>query len=463
MSDILNAPYQDPMQAFLRMSQMGSFLQQQRAAGVSAAAAAEEAQARLQLAQVQAEAGAARQAQLDKLLERLSQPNVTYQDYLQLSMLLPKEQADAMREAAKLLNADQQAAALAETGQIFAALQSSRPDLAAQLIRRQAEAERAAGNELGAQMAEAWATDAESGDPEKIANVMHNFGIQLMLFPNGDKVVQDTIKLSTERRAQEEFPTLMAQKRAELAKAETEAEKAAIELKFAEQLKELEIKQAAATLGLTDAQMKQALANADKLSAETQRMLLEDKAKKDEGEAISTEKRYSMEKQLREEYVKRSGQFTELRSSYETIKASYEAAYEDTTGAADVAMITAFMKMLDPGSVVRETEFANAENTAGLFNTLKNLLPKIGQGKKLGDAQRKNFLGLATKYMEAAAGFEKELRSDLTKVATDYGLSTDRVFGASRAQAGFGEVEPVRLGEGAAAAAAAQPVEEVDL
>lgn len=459
MSDILNYQFADPMQTFLQMSQMGALLQQQRAAGSNAAAAAEEAQARLRLAQVQAEAGAARQAQLDKLMERLKQPNVTYQDYLQLSMLLPKEQADAMREAAKLLNADQQQAALTETSQIFSAFKGGRTDLAVQLIRRQAEAERAAGNEQGAMLADEWAKMAEESEDGAEA-VMNMFGYQIAQMPGGDTAIAAAIKMDAERRAQVEFPTLMAQKRAELAKAESEAEKASIELKYADQLKDLEVKQAAATLGLTDAQMKQALANADKLSAETQRLLLEDQAKKDEGEAISTEKRYTMEKQLRDEYVKRSGQFTELRSSYETIKASGEAAYEDTTGAADVAMITAFMKMLDPGSVVRETEFANAENTAGLFNTLKNLLPKIGQGKKLGDAQRKNFLGLAAKYMEAAAGFEKELRSDLTKVATDYGLSTDRVFGTSRAQAGFGTVEPAHLGEGGTGAAST--TEEVD-
>lgn len=459
MSDILNYQFQDPMQTFLRMSQLGTGIAQQRAAGMTAQYTTQEAEAKLAAARAKAEADTVQQARIDALMERLNQPGVTYQDYLQLSMLLPKEQADAMREAAKLMNADQQQAALEETGQIFSAFQVGRPDIAAMLLRRQAEAERAANNEVGAQMAEAWIKTIEEGDPEKIAALQHMFGTQLTFIPGGDKVAGAIINLGVERRAATEFPILMEQKQAELSKAKSEAEKLAIEAKYAERIKEAELAKYAGDLELTSAQVKQALADADKLSADTQKLLLENKAAETRGDGLAPEKVFQMEKQLREEYVKRSGQFTELRSSYETIKASGEAAYGDTTGAADVAMIMAFMKMLDPGSVVRETEFANAENTAGLFNTLKNLLPKIGQGKKLGDAQRKNFLGLAAKYMEAAAGFEKELRSDLTKVATDYGLSTDRVFGASRAQAGFGEVEPVRLGEGTAA----QPVEEVDL
>ena len=43
-------------------------------------------------------------------------------------------------------------------------------------------------------------------------------------------------------------------------------------------------------------------------------------------------------------------------------------------------MITGFMKMLDPGSVVRETEFATARDTAGLFERLTNEATKIAIG-----------------------------------------------------------------------------------
>lgn len=458
MSDILNYQFLDPMASFTKASQFGLTVAQQQAAIFEARQRAQAAADQLALNKAKAEAEAARQARIDALMGKINQPGATYQDYLQLSMLLPKDQAEAMREASKLLREDEQAAALSESSQIFSAFKAGRPDIAAQLIRKQATAEREAGNEDGARIAEEWAKMAEQdGDSARAVETL--FGYQIAQMPGGDKAIESAIKLSAEARAAEEFPVLLAQKQVELDKAKTQAEKDAIDLKYRDKLKQLEVQKAGADIGLTNAQILETLANAKKLAADTQKLMLEVKAAKDRGDGMTPAQVFQMEKQLRDEYVKRSAQFTELRTSYSTIKASGEAAYADTTGAADVAMITAFMKMLDPGSVVRETEFANAENTAGLFNTLKNLLPKIGQGKKLGDAQRKNFLGLAAKYMEAAVGFEKELRTDLTKVATDYGLSTDRVFGASRAQAGFGAVEPVRLGEGIAP----QPVEEVDL
>lgn len=225
MSDFMNYQFQDPMQAFLRMSQIGSGIAQQRAAGMNAAASAAEAQAKLEAAQ----ADLARQAQIDAAMEKLGQPGVTAMDYLRVAMLLPKEQADAMREAAKALREDEQAAALQETGAIFSALQAKRPDLAAQLLRRQADAERSAGNEQGAAMAEEWIKTINEGDPEKIADLQHMFGVQLTFMPSGDKAIETIIKLGEERRAAAAEPDAIKQRLADLNFTEAQTNKMNVE------------------------------------------------------------------------------------------------------------------------------------------------------------------------------------------------------------------------------------------
>lgn len=436
MSDFMNYQFQDPMQTFLRMSQFGSGIAQQRAAGMTAQFQAQEAEAKLAMARAKAEADAARQAQVDAAMERLGQPGVTAADYLRVAMLLPKEQADAMREAAKALREDERAAALQETGAIFSAFQAKRPDLAAQLLRRQADAERAANNELGASMAEEWIKTINEGDPEKIEALQHMFGTQLTFLTGGTQAIDAIVKLGEERRAAREFPILLEQKQSELSKAKSEADKQAIEAKYAERIKEAELAKYAGDLELTSAQAKQALANADKLSADTQKLLLENKAAEARGDGLAPEKVFQIEKQLRDEYVKRTGQFTELRGTYDTIRAS--AA--DGSGAGDVALVTGFMKMLDPGSVVRETEFANARDTAGLFGLLQATAKKLKDGQFLTPEQRSSFANLAAKYMEASSKYEKEIRSDMTGVVKSWGLSEDNIFGASRAAPGFGAV-----------------------
>lgn len=435
MSDILNYQFQDPMQTFLRSSQFGSGLAQQRAASLSAQFQAQEAQAKLAAARAKAESDAARQAEIDKLMEKLSQPGATSQDYLKLSMLLPKDEAEGMRESYKLMREDEQIAALNESSQIFSAFKSGRPDLAAQMIRRQAEAERRSGNEQGAALAEEWAKMVESGEDGAQA-VETLFGYQIAQMPGGDKAIEAAIKFDAERRAATEFPILLEQKQAELSKAKSEAEKQAIEAKYAERIKEAELAKYAGDLELTGAQVKQALANANKLSADTQKLLLENKAAEARGDGLAPEKVFQMEKQLRDEYVKRTGQFTELRGTYDTIRAS--AA--DGSGAGDVALVTGFMKMLDPGSVVRETEFANARDTAGLFGLLQATAKKLKDGQFLTPEQRSSFANLAAKYMEASSKYEKEIRSDMTGVVKSWGLSEDNILGASRSAPGFGAV-----------------------
>ena len=60
----------------------------------------------------------------------------------------------------------------------------------------------------------------------------------------------------------------------------------------------------------------------------------------------------------------------------------------------DVAMIMAFNKLLDPGSVVREGEYDRTEKTQGVFNWLKGYVNSMKEsgGAKLTDTARRNIM-----------------------------------------------------------------------
>lgn len=91
--------------------------------------------------------------------------------------------------------------------------------------------------------------------------------------------------------------------------------------------------------------------------------------------------------------------------------------------------------MLDPGSVVRETEFATARDTAGLFTQLENRLQKAKDGQLLKPDQRKQYVDLAKKYLEAAQKKADQEKKDLGVVVKNYKLNPENVFGAERAPA----------------------------
>ena len=69
-----------------------------------------------------------------------------------------------------------------------------------------------------------------------------------------------------------------------------------------------------------------------------------------------------LENTLRDEFNKQAGDFSALRSNYSKIRTAQKA----DTAAGDLSLIFGYMKMLDPGSVVREGEFATAQNAGGI-------------------------------------------------------------------------------------------------
>ena len=58
----------------------------------------------------------------------------------------------------------------------------------------------------------------------------------------------------------------------------------------------------------------------------------------------------------------------------------------------DISLIFAFMKMLDPTSVVREGEFATAQNSGGIEDQIRNVYNRLRSGQRLTPEQRANFV-----------------------------------------------------------------------
>jgi len=67
----------------------------------------------------------------------------------------------------------------------------------------------------------------------------------------------------------------------------------------------------------------------------------------------------------------------------------------NVSGPSSIAMVFKFMKALDPTSVVRESEFATAENSSGVPENMRNLYNKLMSGGKLGPKQVSEFVSTA--------------------------------------------------------------------
>ena len=93
--------------------------------------------------------------------------------------------------------------------------------------------------------------------------------------------------------------------------------------------------------------------------------------------------------------------FRDLQANFKTVLSSYDKAYTlDEPKVADLAMIFAFMKMLDPRSVVREGEQQQAKSTSSYFNYLANMYNSLLGTGSLSDTQRKSFRDGAYGYLK---------------------------------------------------------------
>lgn len=86
-------------------------------------------------------------------------------------------------------------------------------------------------------------------------------------------------------------------------------------------------------------------------------------------------------------FAQQTGEHSSTALNYRKLLASAN----DPSPAGDVAMIFAFMKMIDPGSVVRESEFATAANTGSIPTRVWSLYNRIVTGERLTVTQRADF------------------------------------------------------------------------
>jgi len=139
---------------------------------------------------------------------------------------------------------------------------------------------------------------------------------------------------------------------------------------------------------------------------------------------IEPEKLLSLATGLRKEFSGQSKTFIEVRDAYNRIAASAE----DPSAAGDLALIFNFMKVLDPGSVVREGEFATAETAGSIPQRIWAKYNKVLQGERLSPEQRKDFVQRGERLYKRQEQSHKKLIREYSRIGTDYGVPSSHVI-----------------------------------
>ncbi|MGI9335794.1 MAG: hypothetical protein ACR2RL_21820 [Gammaproteobacteria bacterium] len=116
---------------------------------------------------------------------------------------------------------------------------------------------------------------------------------------------------------------------------------------------------------------------------------------------------------LRKQFVTLSGDFIKQRDAFGRI----EASAVDPSPAGDLALIFNYMKVLDPGSVVRESEFATAQNSAAVPDQVRNVYNRVMTGERLNPTQRADFVQRARLLMKSAQANHGRLTTQFAALA----------------------------------------------
>lgn len=132
------------------------------------------------------------------------------------------------------------------------------------------------------------------------------------------------------------------------------------------------------------------------------------------------------ESKLRGEYVGRPDvkAFKQQADAFARIR----AAAEQPDAAGDMALIFNYMKLLDPGSTVREGEFLTAQNAAGLDDRTRNVWNNLQTGQRLSPDQRQEFVNRAGRIYESARGQNSSTELQYQNTAQQYGFDPQRTI-----------------------------------
>lgn len=237
--DYLPQP-QDPFASVISGLRLGT--------GIAEVQAAQQARQMQQMQQEQALRQAEEVRRVGAAL--IANPNPTARDFVNYSLLLPKDQSERVIAGFKELESSQKQNQLQFGGQVLSALSANQPQEAVNLLRTRAEAEKNAGRPDQARVFEDSARFIEVDPKTGFATV----ATYLAVLPGGEKVIENAIKVGKVpielRTAEAELDTKIANAKkadvdaqfaypvasANLTKAQQEAIKAESDARFADLL-----------------------------------------------------------------------------------------------------------------------------------------------------------------------------------------------------------------------------------
>lgn len=152
-------------------------------------------------------------------------------------------------------------------------------------------------------------------------------------------------------------------------------------------------------------------------------------ADKDGVFGLANKDSFGQENKLRGEFNKKADRYTKAKDSYNNILSAFKQSTQDPKqkGVSDLQIVRSFMLMIEPESVVRESEFASAAAAQGILQKLLTVREKLDKGAILSDTGRRNFVNAARAYIsQAKESFAPNIKR-YSDIAREWNLNPENV------------------------------------
>ena len=150
------------------------------------------------------------------------------------------------------------------------------------------------------------------------------------------------------------------------------------------------------------------------------------------------EQKFQRTTTLRKEYEGQqiAKDFSQVKTAYSQIK----TALDNPSPASDLVAATKFMKLLDPNSVVRESELGMAMAASGVLDRAQNYFKRLQSGEKLTPVQRADFAKTTELLYKAAENVILPVQNQFRDYAIEAGVNPNSVVNTSQQSAAAAEL-----------------------
>jgi hypothetical protein len=128
-------------------------------------------------------------------------------------------------------------------------------------------------------------------------------------------------------------------------------------------------------------------------------------------------------RQLRNDFVRETASARTVQQQLALMKSSLQAVQQGREAPGSQGVLVTFQKILDPTSVVRESEYARSASGLSLLQNLEGRMMRITQGGAgVTPAQLAEFVQLAEQFANNQARFANETKGQIDAMASKFGL-----------------------------------------